>query len=66
VFFKTQKMKERVLFSGVCEGIIVIFEVIGSFSNSQEYLVIPSRETGSVVPVRVSGDKINQAQPIIN
>jgi len=58
--------KERVIFSGVCEEIPVIFEVIGSFNLNQEYLVIPSRETGSVVPVRVLGRKINQAQPIVN
>lgn len=57
-------MQERVLFSGFCEGILVIFEVIGSFNLNQEYLVIPSRETGNVVAVRILGNKIDKAEPI--
>jgi|GEM_PF-2785842 hypothetical protein len=57
-------MQERNLFSGFCEEIKVIFECIGMFDPNQEYLVIPIRETGSVVPVRISGNQITKAEPI--
>ena len=58
-------MQKRNLFSGLCEGVRIIFECIGMFDPNREYLVIPIRETGSVVPVRISGNKIHRAELII-
>ena len=58
-------MQEKNFFSGFYKGIRVIFECIGMFDPNQEYLVIPSRETGSVVPVRILGNKIHKAELII-
>jgi hypothetical protein len=57
-------MQEGIVFSGFCEGIKVIFEVIGSFDTNREYGVIPIKESGSVVPVRVLGRNIKVPEPI--
>jgi hypothetical protein len=59
-------MQEKNFFSGFYEGIRVIFECIGMFDPNQEYLVIPNKETGSVVPVRILGNKIHRPEQIIS